>query len=209
VARFRFIFARTATQILFLASYPRETRLVSVFRDNLCANRIVPREFAMSNETTAQKGARREIVRLIPRVHAVLRSTVLLLVFWFPADRVAVAQTSWKCERQPIEPCVRRHGRLSSQNGIAHKLWLIGTHRMVAVENSSMPLVVEKYLEITSDDHSYIFGDFDICPTSPDVPGHIMSACIAGAEKLVVQPLRKPELPFRLLPTWPADARRQ
>jgi len=157
VARFRFIFARTATQILFLVSYPRETRLVSVFRDNLCANRIVPREFAMSNETTAQKGARREIVRLIPRVHAVLRSTVLLLVFWFPADRVAVAQTSWKCERQPIEPCVRRHGRLSSQNGA----------------------------------------------------GHIMSACIAGAEKLVVQPLRKPEPPFRLLSTWPAAARRQ
>jgi len=114
-------------------------------------------------------------------------------------------QSSWKCSTQPIEPCVKRHGRLSSQNGIALKIWLIGTTRMVALENDvdDVPTSIAKYLDMTSDDHSYIFGDFDVCPVEPDVPGHIRRACVAGAEKLVVQPLRGSKPAFRLTSTWP------
>jgi hypothetical protein len=106
------------------------------------------------------------------------------------------AQTGWTCEGTPVEPCAKRHGRLSSQNRIAHKIWLIGTRRMVALANTSMPSIVEKYLELTSEDHSYLFGDFEICFLESDVPGHIRSACVRGAEKLVVQPLRRQEPPF-------------
>jgi hypothetical protein len=117
------------------------------------------------------------------------------------------AQGVWKCPEQPIAPCVKRHGRLSSQNGIARTIWIIGTTRRVAVANDveSFPSIVQKYLTMTSDDHSYIFGNFEICLTHPDVPGRIMHACVAGAEKLVVQPLRRREPPFRLLSTWPSD----
>lgn len=129
------------------------------------------------------------------------------LVLWLSFGHVAAAQTAWKCEGIPVESCAKRHGRLSSQNGIGHKIWLIGTRRMVAVANTSMPSIVEKYLEITSDDHSYIFGDFEVCFLEPDVPGHIRLGCVRGAEKLVVQPLRRQEPPFRLLSTWPVGAR--
>ena len=124
------------------------------------------------------------------------------LVLWLSFCQVAAAQTAWACEGTPVEPCAKRHGRLSSQNGIALKIWLIGTRRMVAVTNTSMPSIVEKYLEITSDDHSYIFGDFEICFLEPDVPGHIRLACVRGAENLVVQPLRRQEPAFRLRSTW-------
>ena len=133
----------------------------------------------------------------------------LVLAASLSAAHGVMAQASWKCPEQPIEPCVKRHGRLSSQNGIALTVWLIGTTRRVAVANDveSLPSIVQKYLTITSDDHSYIFGDFEICPTRPDVPGRIMHACVAGAEKLVVEPLRRREPPFRLLSTWPSAAR--
>jgi hypothetical protein len=74
----------------------------------------------------------------------------------------------------------------------------------VRLENDldDLPLVVRKYLEMTSLNHSYIYGDFDICPLQPDVPGHMRSVCVAGAENLVVQNLRRVRPPFRLLSTW-------
>jgi hypothetical protein len=60
----------------------------------------------------------------------------------------------------------------------------------MAVQNdpkSASPPVVSKYPEITSPDWSYIYGDFEICPLSPDRPGHMGHVCVAGVEKLVVQ----------------------
>jgi hypothetical protein len=119
------------------------------------------------------------------------------------------AQLPWPCgEQKPVEPCVKRHGRFSSQNGRPYTIWIVGTTRRIDVANGHEALpVAQKYLEMTSENHSYIFGDFDICPLEPDVPGHMRSACVVGAERLVVQPLRRERPPFRLLSTWP-DARR-
>ena len=65
---------------------------------------------------------------------------------------------------QSVEPCFKHHGRLSSQNGIAEMIWLIGTTRIVGLENSSLPQEVHKYLDAASPDFSYIYEDFDICP---------------------------------------------
>jgi len=77
----------------------------------------------------------------------------------------------------------------------------------VGVEGTEFPALVEKYLEMTSPDHSYIYGDFDICPTEPDKPGVVRRVCVTGAEKLVVQNLRGSRPSFRLLETWPRAAR--
>jgi hypothetical protein len=38
-----------------------------------------------------------------------------------------------------------------------------------------------------SSDHSYIYGDFAICPLEVDKPGHMRRVSVAGAEKVVVQ----------------------
>ena len=114
------------------------------------------------------------------------------------------AQQPWTCPMPPVEACATRHGRLSSQNGLPLRLWLIGTKRVVAVENGdALPSEIGKYLEMTSEDHSYIFGDFVVCPLAPDTPGQIGRACVTGAEKLVVQPLRRAGSPYRILSTWP------
>jgi hypothetical protein len=132
-----------------------------------------------------------------------LGTIFVCLVLVINAETVAAG--SWECRAQPVEPCFKRHGRLSSQNGIALMIWLTGTRRIVRLENDiddDVPPVVQKYLEITSMNHSYIYGDFDICPLEQDVPGHMRSVCVTGAENLVVQNLRRIRPPFRLLSTW-------
>ena len=58
---------------------------------------------------------------------------------------------------------------------------------------------------MASPNHSYIYGDFNICPLEPDTPGHMRRVRVIGAEKLVVQDIQGLRPPFRLLSTWPAD----
>jgi hypothetical protein len=117
----------------------------------------------------------------------------------------------WPCRSQPVESCFKHHGRLSSQNGIALKIWLIGTTRVVGLENEidELPVQIRKYLDMTSPELSYIYGDFDLCPVEPDKPGHLRRVCLAGAEKLVIRNAQGSRPPFRLLSTWPADAHRK
>ena len=67
-----------------------------------------------------------------------------------------------------------------------------------------MPLFIAKYLDMASSNYSYIYGDFEICPVEPDIPGHMRSVCVMDAKKLVVQNLTDPRPAFKLLSTWPA-----
>jgi hypothetical protein len=136
-------------------------------------------------------------------------SGVMVFALWLVMSRPSVATPSlWRCRAQPVEPSFTHHGRLSSQNGIARKIWLIGTPRVVSVDNDEgdIPSLVARYLEMTSSDHSYIYGEFNICPLAPVKPGHMGSVCVSGAEKLVVLNLRRSRPPFRLLSTWPQES---
>ena len=136
---------------------------------------------------------------------------VAIAALWFGVCVAVRAQGApsmrWECPSQPIEPCFKHHGRLSSQNGIALKLWLIGTKRVVALDNDAerLPPGIAKYLEMTSPAHSYIYGDFEICPTEPDEPGHMRRVCVAGAQKLVVRDVGGLKPALRIRSTWPGN----
>ena len=109
------------------------------------------------------------------------------------------------CPRPPVETCTSGHGRFSTQNGISQTIWVVGTTRRLAVANDAdnfFPATVLKYLEITSPDHSYIFGDFTICPIERDTPGHMRMVCVADARNLVVQNTMNLWPPFRVHSTW-------
>ena len=138
-----------------------------------------------------------------------LRAAAMAVSLWLVTGTAEPQSASWQCPARPVEPCVTQHGRLSSQNGIALKIWLIGTRRMVGLENDidDLPPSVRKYMDMTSPDHSYIYGDFSMCPLEPDVPGHLRRVCVTGAERLVVRRLNGSGPAFRLLSTWPADGR--
>ena len=118
-----------------------------------------------------------------------------------------VSSTVWRCRMPPTEPCFTHRGRLSGQNGIAYKIWLVGTKRVVRIDYTEIPDMLEKYLSMTSPDHMDVYGDFDICPLERDRPGQMRAACVAGAIKLAVQDRDRSRPPVRLLSTWPqADA---
>src|SRR5215471_12266121 len=50
----------------------------------------------------------------------------------------AAPAEDWQCTTPPVEACFKAHGRLSSQNGIAYMIWLIGTKRIVAVQDTQI-----------------------------------------------------------------------
>lgn len=109
------------------------------------------------------------------------------------------------CPKPPVEPCTIGHGRFSTQNGITQTIWLVGTTRRLDVANEAdnfFPSTLTKYLEMTSQDHSYIFGDFTICPIEPDKPGFMRRVCVADAKNLVVQNIMNLWSPFRVQSTW-------
>ena len=133
---------------------------------------------------------------------------VTWLGLWLSMSK-GLEAASWQCRRQPVEPCFTHHGRLSSQNGNALMIWLIGTRRIVALDNGveELPPLISKYLEMTSLNHSYVYGDFDMCPLERDTPGHMRRVCVIGAQKLVVQDIQAVRAPFRLLSTWHPEPR--
>jgi hypothetical protein len=94
-------------------------------------------------------------------------------------------------------------------NGIAIRLWLIGTNRVLAVDGGvTLPEDAYKYFDAASPDFSVIYGDFEICPLEPDVPGRARRVEVNGFEKLVVQNLKdSSRSPFRLRSTWPKQDR--
>jgi hypothetical protein len=135
-----------------------------------------------------------------------VRSVAMAVSFWLATGAGDAQSASWQCRARPSEQCVTQHSRLSSQNGTALKIWLIGTMRMVGLENDidDLPPLVRKYMDMTSPDHSYIYGDFSICPLEPEVAGHLRRVCVTGAEKLVVRRVDGSGPTFRLVSTWPA-----
>ena len=112
------------------------------------------------------------------------------------------------CPTPPVEPCTTQHGRLSTQNGKTPTIWVVGTTRRLHVQNepdSFLPRSVLPYLNMTSPDQSYVFGDFTVCPIGPDKPGHMREVCVADAKKLVVQNLMNRWPLFRVRSTWLRD----
>jgi hypothetical protein len=147
-----------------------------------------------------------------PRNQLAIAASCLLAVAsvaQISGESQAQAQTATRCKQSPVEPCTVKHGRLSTQNGITQTIWLIGTTRRVNVTNDLtdfLPPHVLRYTEMTSPDHSYIFGDFTICPIEPDLPGHMRGVCVTAASNLVVQNIDNSRPPFRIRSTWPPTA---
>ena len=109
-------------------------------------------------------------------------------------------------------PCFKQHGRFSTQNGTPQAIWLIGTTRRVRVDGElpkALADLEDPYMMLTGDSHSYIFGDFTICPLEKDIPGHQRLVKVTAAEKLVVQSLYGRFSPFKVLSTWPAGTKQQ
>lgn len=128
--------------------------------------------------------------------------TVVLLWLALSTTGTASSQTA----ATPAFPCFKHHGRLASYSSGSPSLriWLIGTKRVVGLEDSTIPPAIEPFLSATSPAYSFIYGDFELCPIGPDKPGQMRRVRMVRAENLVVENAQGlPLPPFRLLSTWP------
>ena|SRR5690349_13126327 len=115
-----------------------------------------------------------------------------------PCARAFESTVDAPCKENPalVGPCFEVHGRVSAGCGTPGiRLWPVGTRRMLGVsdEGENLPQCVSDHL--TS--YTVVFGDFLVCPLSPDRPGVMRAACIESASNVVVQQhgVRGHELP--------------
>jgi hypothetical protein len=101
--------------------------------------------------------------------------------------RAKIAETrSRNCAADPdlVGTCFTVHGRLSRRSGTpSTRIWPVGTHRILGVSGEIIPDNVERQLR----DDAEIFGDYRVCPLTPQQPGKMQSVCIDKAERLVAK----------------------
>jgi hypothetical protein len=181
----------------------RRRGLISITVDRAMAR--APEEAAIAGKTCREPPIRGPMSNR--RIPARALVTLLVLASALFGDQADQATSTWgKCSRPPVEPCFTHRGRLSGQNGRAHTMWLVGTKRIVAVDNE-MPEMLLKYLDMASPEHGDIYGDYVICPLDPDRPGHMRSVCVSSGNRLVVQDREDRHPPVRLIATWPTETR--
>jgi len=84
-----------------------------------------------------------------------------------------------------IDACFSVHGRVIVTNGIPYRLWVIGTHRVLAPDE--VPQTVEDLLEMDGDHlmSVSVFGDYEVCPLEKERPGWMRAVCLESASHLV------------------------
>jgi hypothetical protein len=84
------------------------------------------------------------------------------------------------------------HGRLGLTNGTPSiRLWKTGTDRILGIAEGSftlngyrnLPEAVEKQLNRDI----YLYGDYIVCPFTPDKPGTMQQVCIESASNLTIK----------------------
>lgn len=108
-----------------------------------------------------------------------------------------------RCKSNPklIGACFRIHGRAYFSNGTPDfRIWRVGTKRVLGVTATSTaddaedPIVPAKLLRAFHATASNpfgndVFGDFEVCPFTPERKGEMQMVCVQSAEHLVVQHL--------------------
>ena len=101
-----------------------------------------------------------------------------------------------KCKANPkvIGACYVVHGRLSlGADTVTLRLWPVGTKRMLGITGGTVPddAVAPIYpsdLKLLSETEE-IYGDFEVCPFTPERKGAMQIVCIESASHIVVKKL--------------------
>ena len=101
------------------------------------------------------------------------------------------------CNGNPavIDKCYRVHGRAFGTNGTPnHRIWQIGTDRILGVTGSGTAddaedaIVPNNLLRALNGDEHFVFGDFEVCPSTKEREGHMRMVCVERADNLVIEP---------------------
>jgi hypothetical protein len=96
------------------------------------------------------------------------------------------------CKQNPkvVAACFSLHGRLTQgADTVRLYVWPVGTKRMLGVaggpvlDDAIAPIVVPQNL--TFDSNESIYGDFEVCPFTPERKGAMRLVCIESATHVV------------------------
>lgn len=128
------------------------------------------------------------IVRAVWRVSATLLAFVLVTVACLAQDAAC------RLSARRVGECYTVHGRLYFvPESPEIRLWRIGTHRVLGIlapDGSDQNALSEAMLERLwggGDRPGRIYGEFEVCPLSPDQPGRMQMACLASATRMFVE----------------------
>ncbi len=113
-------------------------------------------------------------------------------------------------DKRVVAPCYEVHGRLRVYADMRLYLWPVGTKRSLAVCYAPdvcyppdppelappMPPNVAKVIGLDVD----VFGDFRVCPLTPEKAGRMRTVCIDSASHLITRPYSPPDLEKRRRP---------
>ncbi len=93
-----------------------------------------------------------------------------------------IARSSAPCKTDPdiIAACFSVHGRLSAWNGgPTMRIWHVGTTRILGVDDDSqMPIILQEKMNWGIE----AWGDFEVCPLTPERPGWMQMVCIESVD---------------------------
>ncbi len=123
-------------------------------------------------------------LKLVKTMEMKLLAGILLFVFpLFGQPR--------QCKGNPrvVGECYMIHGRATFGNGTpALRIWPVGTNRMLGVtaDDAEEPIAPKEMLKFDPDLEG-IFGDYEVCPLTPERKGHMQMVCVQSAKNLVTK----------------------
>jgi len=134
---------------------------------------------------------RGRLVRIFP--------TAALFVAFFSA---ALADSGTPCAQSYaiVGRCFVVHGRMFFPNGNPPvRISRLGTRRILGVldgakddaSDAVLPADLRKRLGAEWDKHD-VFGDFEVCPLTPERPGRMQFVCLKGGRHLTLMKFQEP-----------------
>ena len=118
-------------------------------------------------------------------------STLLLAVPVVLATAAAEPTAGCKTNAKLVGACYVIHGRATYGSGTpALRIWPLGTKRILGVtagriaDDADEPLTPP---ELRFDPSMQAFGDFEVCPFTPEHKGQIQMVCVQAVTNLVVR----------------------
>ena len=117
------------------------------------------------------------------------------LLAWTFLFAVPIFGQNRECKSDPrlVGACYVIHGRVTFGLGTpALRIWPVGTKRMLGVtagpiaDDADDPIAPKEMLKFAPDVEG-IYGDFEVCPFTPERNGHMQMVCVQSVKNLVVK----------------------
>ena len=125
--------------------------------------------------------------------HSLWTSMNLLLVVLVVVVPASAAQPKCKGNPRAVGACYSIHGRVSlGADTVRLWLWPIGTKRLLGVtagpslDDPDDPTIFPQNLQFKPGDKA-IYGEFEVCPFTPERKGTMRLVCIESDSNLVVK----------------------